>query len=314
MPGYWEGTRVVVTGGRGFIGSHVVDRLVAARGVAPAAVTALGKEDGDLTELDNALRVMAGADVVLHLASLTGGLGYSAHRGASQYLASSLIDLHVLEAARQLHVKKFVAVACSTAYPERAVSPLSEEALFDGPIARSHIGSGTAKRNLVTAVQLYHQDFGLGACALIANNAYGPRDSFDSERAHVIPATIRKCFEVGDLQVWGDGTALRDFLYVEDLAEAILLAAESLPAGEFVNIGSGEESTIRELVELIAHLAGFEGRISFDTTRPTGDHRRSVAIAKAQRLLGFRASVDLEEGLRRTINWYRASRQPERAR
>lgn len=296
---------MVVTGGTGFVGSHVVDRLVATRGVHRENAVALGRGSGDLRVLDEAVRVLAGADVLIHLAADMGGLAYSRTHGASQYYNSSLIDLHVLEAARRNALQKVVAVSCSTAYPESAPSPLTEDALFAGSIRRSHLGTGAAKRGLVTCAMLYADQFGLDACVLIPNNVFGPRDEFDPAKSHVIPATIHKCLTQDELTVWGDGAALRDFLYVEDLAEASLLAAEALPAGTCVNVGSGAETSIRRLVEVIANVTGFGGAIEFDGSKPSGDPRRSVSIERARALLNYEPQFTLEEGLRRTVDWYR---------
>lgn len=302
----WRNKRIAVTGGTGFVGSNVVEHLVATRGVDRSRIAVLGQDSADLRVLDEAVRTLEGADVVFHVASDMGGLAYSRSNGASQYYNSSLIDLHILEAARRNRVGKVVAISCSTAYPESALSPLTEDMLFAGSIRPSHLGTGTAKRNLVTCAGLYADQYGLDVCVLIPNNVFGPRDDFDPEKAHVIPATIHKCLTQDKLVVWGDGTALRDFLYVEDLAEAAALAVEGLPAGVYVNVGSGVETSIRELVETIAAVTGFGGTIEFDESKPSGDPRRSVSIEQARELLLYEPHFTLEEGLHKTVDWYRS--------
>ena len=306
MDEFWRNKRVLVTGGAGFIGSYVVRRLIDTRGVAAENIRVPRSADCDLRYIENAQRAVQGIDVVLHLAADVGGLGYSSTHPAQQYYNCALIDLQVVEAARREGVSKVIGVSSSTAYPAVAESPLREEALFAGKPRSSHLGYGAAKRNLIILAEVYHQQYGMDIATVVANNAYGPGDNFDPRSSHVIPATIRKCLEDSELVVWGDGTPVRDFLYVEDLAEAIILAAEKLPAAEYVNIGSGRETSIKELVELIVRLTGFKGKIVFDTSKPRGEPRRSVSIEKARRLIGFQPRYSLEEGLARTINWYKA--------
>lgn len=306
MGNFWEGKRVLVTGGAGFVGSHVVGRLLETRHVAPEQIRVLHITDCDLRYFSNARKAVEGMDVVLHLAADVGGLHYSSTHPAHQYYNCALIDLQVVEAARQEQASKFIGVSSSTAYPADALSPLREEELFAGKPRESHLGYAAAKRNLVILAEVYHRQYEMDIAVIVANNAYGPRDNFDWQSSHVIPALIRKCLENSELEVWGDGSPVRDFLYVEDLAEAILLGAERLPAGEYTNIGSGREVTIEELVRQIANLTGFAGEIRFDNTKPKGEPRRSVSIEKARRLIGFQPRFSLEQGLRRTIEWYRA--------
>jgi GDP-L-fucose synthase len=250
---------------------------------------------------------MRGVDIVLHLAADVGGLGYSSTHPATQFYNCTMLDFQVAEAARLEGVKKVIALSSSTAYPAEAPSPLAEEDLFMGPPRSSHAGYGWAKRQVVSLAQLYHAQYGLDMAVLIATNCYGPGDNFDPSSSHVIPSTIRKCLEEQELVVWGDGSPIRDFVYVEDLADAVLLAAERLPGPEYVNIGSGQEITIRKLVELVARLTNFGGPIRFDTGKPKGEPIRTVSVEKARRIMGFEAKVPLEEGLARTIDWYRAS-------
>jgi GDP-L-fucose synthase len=301
---------VLVTGAHGFVGPHVVRRLRDSRGVPADRISVPRSADRDLRIFENARHVLEDQDVVLHLAADAGGLGYSTHHSAQQYYNCSLIDLHVIEAARQAAVARLICVSSSTAYPERAPSPLEEHTLFDGLPRESHLGYGLAKRNLITLASVYHRQYGMQIAAIISSNAYGPGDESDPASSHVVPATILKCLRDPELTVWGDGSAIRDFFYVEDLAEAILLAAESLPPAEYVNVGSGRPVSIRELVSAIARSTGFAGPIRYDTSKPGGEARRIVSIEKARRLIGFEPAFSLEEGLRLTVEWYRRAERP----
>jgi GDP-L-fucose synthase len=220
------------------------------------------------------------------------------------------MGLHVMEASRLSGVEKLIAVSSITAYPALASSALREEELFDGLPYESHLGYGYAKRSLVVQARVFHRQYGLDVAVVVPTNAYGPRDNFDRATSHVIPATIRKCLEDPRLVVWGDGSAVRDFLYVEDLAEGILLAAERLAPGEYVNLAAGEEVSIKQVVWLIAELTGFTGEILFDADKPAGEPRRVVHIEEANRSIGFQARCSLREGLARTIAWYRSSGGP----
>jgi GDP-L-fucose synthase len=311
---FWEGKRVLVTGGAGFIGSHVVQRLVETRGVSQDNIRVPRSAECDLRTFENARQAVQDVDIVLHLAADVGGLGYSSTHAAQQYYNCALIDLQVVEAARQEGVSRFIGVSSSTAYPAVARSPLREEILFAGKPRDTHLGYGAAKRNIVVIAQVYHRQYDMDMAVVVANNVYGPGDNFDPQSSHVIPALIRKALEDPQLTIWGDGTPVRDFLYVEDLAEAILLAAEKLPAPTYVNIGSGQATSIRELVHAITELTKFEGEIHFDATKPKGEPRRTVSIEKAQELLGFEPRFSLEDGLRRTIDWYRETCSPELVR
>jgi GDP-L-fucose synthase len=245
---------------------------------------------------------------VIHLAAPTGGIAFSRAHPASQYRDCALINVNVLEAATAAGVKKLVSVGNLLAYPAAAPSPLREESLHEGPIAETHLGIGLAKRDLVTMGVMYSREFGLPVVNVLAANAYGPRDRFDPTHSHVIPATILKCLGDEDLVVWGDGTPTRDFLYVEDLARGIVLAAERLQDPEPVNLGSGSEVSIAQLVEEVAAITGFSRPITFDASKGGGDPRRLASTERATRLLGFRPSVSFREGLERTIAWYLGSR------
>jgi len=301
---FWSNRRILVTGGAGFIGSSVVDALIQ-RGVKQEAIVVPRSQDCDLRVLENCRRAVDGCDIVLHLAAETGGIAYSRSYPATQYYNCSLINLHMLEAARLAGVQKFVALGNLLAYPAAAPSPLKEEDLHNGIIAETHLGVGLSKRDLVLMAEMYHRQFGMDVVGVLAANAYGPRDRFEPAHSHVIPATIAKCFQEQELVVWGDGTPTRDFLFVEDLAEGLLLAAEKLKAPQFVNLASGREISIRELVSLIAGLTGFTGRILFDPSKGGGDPRRVASVTRARDLMDFEARHSFEAGLRRTIEWYK---------
>lgn len=305
---FWRGKRVLVTGGAGFIGSSVVEAL-RRRGVSDADIVVPRSATCDLRILDNCRQAVRGCDVVLHLAAPTGGISFSRAHPASQYHDCSLINLSMLAAAREARVAKFAALGNLLAYPAKAPSPLREESLHDGEIASTHLGIGLAKRDLVSLAEMYHAEYGMSVVNVLSANAYGPRDRFESAHSHVIPATIEKCFRDEDLVVWGDGSPTRDFLFVDDIAEGLLLAAEKLEGPAYVNIASGSEISIGDLVRMIARLCGFKRRIVFDTSKGGGDPRRVASIDRARELTGFTSRVPLEEGLRRTIDWYTAQRE-----
>lgn len=303
MSSFWEKKRVLVTGGGGFVGSAVVDALGHA-GVPKHLVVVPRSREFDLRSFEVCRDVVRGCDIVIHLAAPTGGIAFSAAHPASQYRDCSLINLNMLEAARMQGVGKFVAVGNLLAYPAACPSPLREAEVFDGPVAESHLGIATAKRDLLASAAMYHREFGLPIVGVLGGNAYGPRDRFDEPHAHVIPATIVKCLRDEDLVVWGDGAATRDFLYVEDLARGILLATERLEPPAYANVASGVEVSVATLVHAIAVACGFRRRIAFDPSKPGGVARRVADVTRGTEL-GFKPRISLEQGLRRTVDWYR---------
>lgn len=302
---YWQGKSVLVSGGAGFIGSYVVERLVGKCGVPLSNIIVPRSADCDLQQFDNCRRAVEGCQIVIHLAAMTGGIGFSRKHPASQYYSSTLIDLNVIEAARQEGVEKLVAIGNLFAYGSNAPIPLHESSLFDDLPTDAHRGVGWLKRNLALLADLYYREYQFPMVVVYSANAYGPRDSLDPVHSHVIPATIMKCFRDPELVVWGDGSPTRDFLFAEDVAEGLILAAEKLPPPEFVNIGSGTEISVRELIDIVTGYSDFTGQVIFDTTKSGGDTRRCASIDRAKALIGFHPRVPINEGLRRTVEWYR---------
>lgn len=305
---FWSGKRVLVTGGAGFIGARVVATLER-HGARPDDILVTRSRDCDLREQANCSNAVRGREVVIHLAAPTGGISYSRAHAASQYRDCTRINLNMLEAAREAGVEKFVAIGNLLAYPASAESPLREDRLHDGAVASTHLGIGLAKRDMVSLAGMYFAEYGLNVVNVLSANAYGPGDHFGHPDSHVVPATIAKCFRDEDLVVWGDGSPTRDFLFVDDIAEGVVLAAERLVAPGYVNLASGNETSIADLVRLIAELSGFRRAIKFDATKGGGGPRRVASTELCTQLTGFAPRVALAEGLARTIEWYRASRK-----
>ncbi|MDR7555997.1 MAG: GDP-L-fucose synthase [Armatimonadota bacterium] len=314
----WHGMSVVVTGGGGFLGRVLVDRLRR----AGARVCVPRRAEYDLTDATAAARLFAEAnpEVVFHLAAAVGGIGANRDNPGRFFYENMAMGLNVLEQARRHGgVRKLVLVSTTCAYPEDAEVPLREEDLWRGYPEPTNAPYGIAKRALVVMAHAYLQQYGLRSITLIPANLYGPGDNFDLETSHVIPALIRKCVEAverGDdeITVWGDGTATREFLYVDDAARGLLLAAERYDDPHPVNLGTGEEISIKGLVTLVADLTGFRGLVRWDTSKPTGQRRRRLEISRAWEKFGFRAAVSLREGLQATISWYRTEGRRLQAR
>ncbi len=309
-PEFWRGKRVLVTGGAGFIGSYVVAKLREELGLAAGDVRVPRSKDCDLRDLDNARRAVTGCDVVIHLAAVTGGIAFSRANPASQYHDSTLIDLNVFRAAHEAGVQKVVAIGNLFAYASDAPIPLAEADLFNGLPTDAHRGVGWMKRNLAVVADLYQRQYGFPIAVVYSANAYGPRDSTDAKHAHVIPSTIMKCMTLKELVVWGDGTPTRDFLYADDVALGLLLAAEKLGGAQFVNLGSGTEVSIRQLVEYITQSTTFAGPVSYDASKAGGDARRCTSVARAHELLGFTPRHTMREGIEATVRWYQAHFTP----
>jgi GDP-L-fucose synthase len=298
---------VLVTGADGFVGQRVVSWLTDWELVPSAHIRRFSLPDGDLRSASDARWAVSGCDVILHLAADVGNLQYSSAHSADQYFNCTSIDLAVVEAARRSGAGRMIVTSCATAYPASASSPLTESNLFEGLPRESHFGYGLAKRNAVALALVYARQAGMSISAVIPSNGYGPGDHFD-ETSHAVASLIAKCCSgAGKLEVWGDGTPVRDFVYIDDLVVGLLLAAEHLAPGAFVNIGSGVETSVRTLVEMIVKQTGFSGPILFNRDLPNGEPRRSVELAAAARDLGYTPEVPLEMGLQRTIEWYRRS-------
>ena len=303
------GSRVLVTGGAGFLGAPVC-RLLEQRGVAE--VTVPRRADYDLTEEHAAARLFEAArpDVVLHLAAEVGGIGANRDNPGRFFYANMAMGLHMVEQARLHGVKKFVQVGTVCSYPKFTPVPFSEDSLWDGYPEETNAPYGVAKKALLVMLGAYREQYGFPGVFLMPTNLYGPRDNFDPQSSHVIPALIRKCEEARlagepSITCWGSGGASREFLYVEDCAKAIVAATERYDSPEPVNIGVGKEITIRELVELIARVTDFGGEIRWDTSKPDGQPRRVLDTSRAERAFGFEAGTSFEDGLRTTVEWFR---------
>jgi GDP-L-fucose synthase len=303
--------RTVVTGGAGFLGSHLVARL-RAQGIEPY-VPLLG--EWDLTREQDVERLLGeqNPELVIHLAAEVGGIGANQANPGRFWYANLIMGTHMLEQSRLQGVGKLVLIGTICAYPKFTPVPFKEDDLWNGYPEETNAPYGIAKKTLLVGAQAYRDQYGLDAIFLLPVNLYGPRDNFDPESSHVIPALIRKMVEArergeGEVVLWGDGSPTREFLYVDDCAEAILLAAERYDGPDPVNLGTGSEVSIRELAEMIAELTGFEGELAWDTSKPNGQPRRRLDTERAERLFGFKATTPLRDGLERTVAWYRAQR------
>ena len=316
MNDFWKDMRVLVTGGAGFLGSHVVKGL-RQRGVWDAAITIPRSADCDLRIWENCLAATEGQDIVIHLAGNVGGIGYNRENPGTLFYDNIMMGAQLMEAARLNGVGKFVAIGTVCAYPKFTPVPFHEEDLWNGYPEETNAPYGLAKKMLLVQAQAYRQQYGFNAIFLLPVNLYGPGDNFDPRSSHVIPALIKKCADAvekgkDEIVVWGDGTPTREFLYVEDAAEGILLAAERYNKSDPVNLGSAFEISIRDLVEIIAGETSFSGRIVWDTTKPNGQPRRKLDTSRAEREFGFYARVGFREGLRQTVAWYQEHPSMER--
>ena len=298
---------VLVTGGGGFLGSHLVERLQA-DGVEPFVAR---RSDYDLTLPEDAERLFADAspDLVYHLAAEVGGIGANMANPGRYWYANLMMGTHVLEQSRRAAVDKLVLVGTICAYPKFAPVPFREEDLWDGYPEETNAPYGVAKKALLVGAQSYREQYGLNTVFLLPVNLYGPRDNFDLENSHVIPALIRKMLEAqdrgdGEVTLWGDGSPTREFLYVDDCAEALQLAAARYDGAEPVNLGTGEEISIKQLAEVIAAETGFDGEIVWDTSKPNGQPRRKLDTSRAEREFGFRAETPFRKGIKETVARY----------
>ena len=298
--------RIVVTGGGGFLGSHLVERL-RERGDDPFVAR---RADYDLTRWDDAERLFRDArpELVFHLAAEVGGIGANRANPGRYWYANLMMGAHMLELSRLNGVGKLVVTGTVCAYPKHTPVPFREDDLWNGYPEETNAPYGVAKKSILVGAQSYRAQYGTNAIFLLPANLYGPRDNFDLETSHVIPALIRKMVGSRDeVVLWGDGSPTREFLYVDDCAEGLLLAADRYDGSDPVNLGTSEEISIHDLAELIAELTGFEGEIVWDTSMPNGQPRRRLDVSRAESLFGFVARTTLRDGLARTIDWYRAS-------
>jgi GDP-L-fucose synthase len=307
-----EGKRVCVTGGGGFLGRVVVESL-RARGCSEVFV--VRKRDYDLVKGAEVERLYAEArpEVVVHLAAVVGGIGANRENPGRYFYENLMMGVQLIEGARLNAVEKFVQVGTICAYPKFTPVPFKEDDLWDGYPEETNAPYGIAKKALLVQCQAYRDQYGMNAVYLLPVNLYGPADNFDPQTSHVIPALIKKFVDAkargeSRVEVWGTGAATREFLYVDDAAEGIVLAAEHYDGRDPVNLGSGEEMSIRELASVIAAETGFGGEIVWDASKPDGQPRRALDVTRAAELFGFRARVGFAEGLRRTVEWYRATR------
>lgn len=312
MSSFWSDRRVVVTGGAGFLGSFLVEQL---RTKGCRSIFVPRSKDYDLVEMDAVKRLYADTtpDLVIHLAARVGGIGANQANAGKFFYDNLMMGTQLMEVGRRQGLKKFVALATICAYPKFTSVPFKEDDLWMGYPEETNAPYGLAKKMLLVQSQAYRQQYGFNSIVLFPVNLYGPRDNFDLDTSHVIPALIRKCSEAKEaglatLTLWGDGSPSREFLYVEDAAEGILRAAEDYNASHPVNLGTGEEITIRNLAAMIAVEVGFTGRIEWDSSKPNGQPRRCLDVNRAKELFGFQAKHSLQDGLRKTIQWFHSNR------
>ena len=309
---FWSDKRVVVTGGAGFLGSFVVDQL-RAKGCRHIVVPR--SKDYDMVQMDAVQRLYTDAkpEIVIHLAARVGGIGANQANPGRFFFDNLMMGAQLIEVGRQRGLKKFVALGTICAYPKFAPIPFKEDDIWNGYPEETNAPYGLAKKMMLVQSQAYREQYGFNSIVLFPVNLYGPRDNFDLKTSHVIPALIRKCVEAKEagrntMTLWGDGSPSREFLYVEDAAEGIIKAAEEYEGDLPVNLGTGEEVTIRHLAGLIASEVSFKGEIEWDTTRPNGQPRRCLDVTRAKELFGFQARHNLREGLKRTVQWFHANR------
>lgn len=310
---FWKGKRVTVTGGAGFLGSFIVEKLQA-RGATDVFVPRM--RDYNLVDPNEIDRMLEDAkpDLIIHAAALAGGIGANRARPAEFFYTNLMMGVPLMHKAWERRVSKFVALGTICSYPKFAPTPFREEELWNGYPEETNAPYGLAKKMLLVQSQSYRQQYDFNSIFLLPVNLYGPRDNFDLETSHVIPALIRKFVEAeehGDKQVelWGDGSPTREFLYVEDAAEGVVMAAENYNDSEPVNLGSGHEISIKALAETIGRLAGFSGEFAWDISKPNGQPRRLLDVSRAEQFFGFRAGTDFEQGLRNTVDWFLAHRK-----
>ncbi|MDO8467206.1 MAG: GDP-L-fucose synthase [bacterium] len=299
---------ILITGGAGFLGRRVFDKLVE-RGVPAEKISVTRSKEYDLRDAAACKEVVKGRDIVIHLAAIVGGIGYNRKHPGVAFYDNAAMGMNILEAFRLAGGEKFVGVGSVCSYPKFAPVPFQEKDLWNGYPEETNASYGLAKKMMLVQSQAYRQEYGTNAVHLLMVNLYGPGDNFDPENSHVVPALIRKVAEAKKegrpfIEAWGTGSATREFLYVDDAAEAIVLAAEKYDKGEPVNIGSGQEMSIKDLMVTICRLMDYNGEIRWDSSRPDGQPRRCLDVGLAEKEFGFRAKTSMEEGFRKTINWF----------
>ena len=306
MP-FWKGKKILVTGGAGFLGYYVVEEL---RRKGAKDIVIPRSSEFDLRIRENCAKLVKGADIVFHLAASVGGIGANMNNPGKFFYDNAIMGIQLMEEARLAGVKKFVTVGTVCAYPKFMPVPFREENLWNGYPEETNAPYGIAKKSLLVMSQAYRQQYGFNSIFLLPTNMYGPRDNFDEKSSHVIPALIKKCMNAvakgeNEIVVWGTGKPTRDFLYVKDCAEALVLAAETYNEPEPMNIGTGIEISIKDLVEIIAKHTGFKGRIVWDSSKPDGQPRRCLDVSRAKKELGFAAKTSFDQGLKEAVNWYK---------
>lgn len=315
-PGYWDGMSVMVTGGSGFLGSHIIDELKRRSDTVDIFIPRSDEYDlRNRKDINQALEDSQ-ADLVIHLAATVGGIGANASNPGRYFYDNAIMGIELIEQARQFGVNKFTTIGTICAYPKHTEIPFQEENLFNGYPEETNAPYGIAKRALLTQSWAYRDQYDFNSIYLLPVNLYGPRDNFDLKTSHVIPAIIRKCVkarETGEdsITAWGTGEPTREFLYVTDAAKGILDATESYNGRDPVNLGTGEEISICELIELIADLTNFEGEVEWDTSKPDGQPRRCLDVSRAKERFGWEAEVSFEKGLEMTIEWFKENRPIE---
>lgn len=300
--------KILVTGGAGFLGSYVVKKLLE-RGVSKEAITVPRSAEYDLRRMDMCKKIVQGQDISIHLAASVGGIGFNREHPGECFYDNAIMGIQMIEAARLAGVKKFVQVGTICAYPKFTPVPFKEEDLWNGYPEETNAAYGLAKKMLLVQLQAYRQEYNFNGIYLLPINLYGPGDNFNPNSSHVIPALIKKIYDAKTsgqsfIEVWGTGKASREFFYVKDAAEGILLATEKYDNPEPINLGAGFEITIKDLVEKICKLMDFKGEIRWDMSKPDGQPRRSLDVSKAKNEFGFTAKISFDEGLQSTIQWY----------
>jgi GDP-L-fucose synthase len=307
--GFWDDKNILITGGAGFLGSAIVEKLVKERGVGKEQIIIPRSREHDLRVMENCLDVCQEADVIIHLAARVGGIGFNMENPATLFYDNAMMGIQMIEAARLSGVSKFVAIGTICAYPKFTPVPFKEDEIWNGYPEETNAPYGLAKKMMLVQSQAYRKQYGFNSIFLLPVNLYGPGDNFHPDSSHVIPAIIKKVHDAKNngedhIVLWGTGQATREFLFVRDCADGIVLAAEKYDGDDPVNLGAGREISIKELGELICELSDFEGDIVWDTTKPDGQPRRCLDTQRAKERFGFEAKTDFREGLKETIRWY----------